>query len=105
MKAGLPLGKLPEVWDSILAQTGPFKGIQSVKVMEKQGLHAAFVTCEFERTSLDAKIFMDDQGTVKGLFFEPASSRGQSGLPLPPNGRRPAYVNTNLFHDRDTTII
>jgi hypothetical protein len=59
MKAALPFSKLPEVWDSLLAQVGSFKSIVSTNVAEKQGLHAAVVTCEFERASLDAKIFMD----------------------------------------------
>ena len=104
MKAGLPLSKLPEVWDSILAQTGPFKGITTVKVMEKQGLHAAFVTCEFTNAALDAKIYMDDQGKVKGLFFEPASAAG-SQAESAADWKTPAYVDTNTFHDRDTNII
>ncbi|HZD32975.1 MAG TPA: DUF3887 domain-containing protein, partial [Candidatus Angelobacter sp.] len=47
MKAALPVSKLPETWDSLLAQTGPFKGIKATRVMERQGLVAAFVTCEF----------------------------------------------------------
>lgn len=104
MKAGLPLAKLPEVWDSILAQVGPFKSIVSSKVMEKQGLHAAIVTCEFERATLDAKVFMDSQGIVKGLFFEPASNS-----PGGPSGeaewQAPPYAKPDNFHERDTTVI
>ena len=104
MKAALPVAKLPEIWDSLLAQAGPFKSIASVKVMEKQGLHAALVTCEFQNATLDAKVFMDDQGRVKGLFFEPTSAAGnQSGAAS--EWKTPAYVNTELFHDRDTNII
>jgi dienelactone hydrolase len=104
MKAGLPLSKLSEVWDSIIAQTGPFKAVTSVKVMEKQGLHAAFVTCEFANAALDAKIYMDDQGTVKGLFFEPASTNASQSAATT-HWKTPAYVDTNTFHDRDTTIV
>ena len=104
MKAGLPLSKLPEVWDSILAQTGPFKAIASVKVMEKLGLHAAFVTCEFERMALDAQVYMDDRGTVKGLFFGPPAADGAQAAPST-EWKTPTYVNTDAFHDRDTTII
>ncbi len=104
MKAALPAAKLPEVWDSLLAQTGPFKGIASVRVTEKQGLHAAFVTCEFDNAVLDAKIYMDSQGLVKGLFFEPASSSGSQSAPAA-EWKTPAYVKTDAFHDRDTTIV
>ncbi len=100
MKAGLPLSKLPEVWDSILAQTGPFKGIVTVKVTEKQGLHAAIVTCEFER-ALDARIYMDDQGKVKGLFFEPPSAAGRRASHC--RVEDPSYVDTDTFHEREPT--
>jgi uncharacterized protein len=104
MKAALPSAKLPEVWDSLLAQTGAFKDIASVKVAEKQGLHAAFVTCEFEHATLDAKIYMDSQGQVKGLFFEPASAASSEAAPAA-DWKTPAYVKTDAFHDRDTTIV
>ena len=104
MKAALPLSKLPEVWDSMLAQAGPFKSIVSARVMEKQGLHAAIVTCEFERAMLDAKIFMDAQGQVKGLFFEPASNAtgGPTGAA---QWAVPSYAKPDSFHERDTMII
>ena len=104
MKAALPLSKLPEIWDSILAQTGPFKSIVSTKVTEKQGLHAAFVTCEFERATLDARIFMDAQGQVKGLFFEPASTL-PAGRPAPRSGQSRATRSRIRFIERDTTIV
>lgn len=103
MKAGLPLAKLPEVWDSVLAQVGPFKSILSTRVMEKQGLHAAIITCEFERASLDTKIFMDAQGVVKGLFFEPASSSSEESSAAA-QWKAPAYAKPDNFHERDTTI-
>ena len=72
--------------------------------MEKQGLHAAFVTCEFQNAMLDAKVFMDDQGRVKGLFFEPTSAAGNQSSAAA-EWKTPSYVNTDLFHDRDTNII
>ena len=104
MKAALPISKLPEVWDSILAQAGPFKSIVSSRATERQGLHAAIVTCEFERAMLDAKVFMDAQGRVKGLFFEPASSSpgGPSGSE---EWKTPSYAKPDTFHERDTKII
>jgi dienelactone hydrolase len=104
MKAALPTSKIPEVWDSILAQVGPFKNVVSTRVTEKQGLHAAIVTCEFERATLDAKIYMDAQGQVKGLFFEPASN-APAGPSVPAEWTAPSYAKRDAFHERDTTII
>ena len=104
MKAALPLAKLPEVWDSLLAQTGAFKGIVAVRVFQKQGLNAAFVTCEFDRAMLDAKIFMDTQGQVKGLFFEPAGA-SEEAASAEAGWKAPPYAKPDSFHERDTTIV
>jgi uncharacterized protein len=104
MKAALPITKLPEVWDSLLAQVGPFKSIVSVRVTEKQGLHAAIVTCEFERATLDAKLFMDAQGQVKGLFFEPASN-APGGPVGAAEWKPPSYAKADAFHERELTLI
>ncbi len=104
MKAALPIIKLPEVWDSLLAQAGPFKSIVSTRVTERQGLHAAIVTCEFERATLDAKVFMDAQGKVKGLFFEPASN-SPGGASEAAEWKAPAYAKPDAFHERELTLI
>ncbi|HYV76261.1 MAG TPA: alpha/beta fold hydrolase [Candidatus Binatia bacterium] len=104
MKAALPLAKLPEVWDSLLAQTGAFKGIVAVRVFQKQGLNAAFVTCEFDKAMLDAKVFMDSQGQVKGLFFEPAGA-SEEAASAEAGWKAPPYAKPDSFHERDTTIV
>lgn len=103
MKSALPVSKLPEVWETVLDQVGPFKSIVSTKVMEKQGLHAAIVTCEFERASLDAKIYMDAQGLVKGLFFEPASS--SPGAPTAAEWTAPSYAKPSALTEREATVV
>ncbi len=104
MRAALPVSKLPEVWDSVLAQVGPFKSIVSVVASEKQGLHAAIVTCEFERASLDARIFMDARGQVKGLFFEPPS-RSPGASPAAVEWKAPSYAKPDAFHEHELTLI
>jgi len=104
MKAALPASKLPEVWDSIIAQTGSFKSIVATKSMEKQGLAAVIITCEFERATLDAKAYMDSRGMVKGLFFEPTSSSAEA-VANAAEWKAPSYARPDAFHERDTTII
>jgi dienelactone hydrolase len=104
MKAALPASKIPEVWDSLQGQAGAFKSIVSSRVTERQGLHAAIVTCEFEHATLDAKIYMDAQGQVKGLFFEPASNAPGSPTAAA-EWTVPTYAKPDAFHERDTTVI
>jgi uncharacterized protein len=105
MKAALPASKLPEVWDSLLGQAGAFKSIVAIHVTESQGLHAAIVTCEFERTTLDAKIFMDAQGQVKGLFFEPASATPGGPAGGAAEWKAPSYTKLDTFHERELTLV
>jgi dienelactone hydrolase len=104
MKAALPISKLPDVWDSLLGQAGAFKNISGSRVTERQGLHAAIVTCEFERATLDAKIFMDAQGQVKGLFFEPASTT-PGGPAAAAEWKAPSYAKPDAFHERELTLV
>lgn len=104
MKGALPVTKLPEIWDSLLAQVGPFKSITSTRVTEKEGLHAAIVTCEFERTSLDAKIYMDAQGQVKGLFFEP-SSGAPGAAAAEAQWAVPSYAKPGAITEREATVV
>ena len=104
MKAALPVAKLPEVWDSLLAQAGPFKIIKATKALEKQGLIAVIMTCEFERATLDAKVFMDAQGRVKGLFFEPPSGSSEA-VAAESEWKAPPYANPEKYHERDTNIV
>jgi dienelactone hydrolase len=105
MKAALPASKLPEVWDSLLGQAGTFKSIVGIRVTESQGLNAAIVTCEFERATLNAKIFMDAQGQVKGLFFEPASTTPGGPAGGAADWKAPSYAKPDAFHERDLTLV
>jgi dienelactone hydrolase len=105
MKAALLVTKLPEIWDSLLGQAGAFKSIVGIHVTESQGLHAAIVTCEFERTTLDAKIFMDAQGQVKGLFFEPASATPGAPAAGAAEWKTPSYAKPDAFHERELTLV
>lgn len=72
--------------------------------MEKQGLAAVILTCEFERATLDAKVYMDSRGMVKGLFFEPASNSTDAAAAAA-EWKAPSYAKPDTFHERDTTII
>lgn len=73
MKAALPESKLSATWRQITAQTGDFKHISGVKLSEQDGYHVAMVACVFAHASLDAKVVMDADGRIAGLFFVPAA--------------------------------
>ena len=100
MQAGLPQDKLSAVWDSLTGQAGPFHRIVRTNVIEQAGMRVIVITCEFERAALDARIAVDPQGRIAGLFFSPAaaSQAGQAAWTAP------SYANQTVFHEREVTV-
>lgn len=74
MKKVLPAEKLEEVWNSVIAQAGPFVeqlGTRKEKILQYE---AVFVTCKFENAVLDTKVVFDRKQQIAGLFFVPPQS-------------------------------
>ncbi|MHC4068096.1 MAG: DUF3887 domain-containing protein [Planctomycetota bacterium] len=72
MKKALPPEQLKQIWDSLVTDVGPYQeqiGTRTEKVLRYQ---AVFVTCRFEKTTLDVKVVFDSQKQIGGLFFVPA---------------------------------
>jgi hypothetical protein len=72
MKNALPAEKLQQVWNSLIAQSGPFVeqlGTRKEKILQYDVI---FVTCKFERAVLDAKVVFDGNKQIAGLFFVPS---------------------------------
>ena len=77
MKTALPAEKLQEVWNSIIAQAGPFKeqlGARKEKILQYDVM---FVTCKFENSVLDAKVVFNQKKQISGLFFVPSQNASQ----------------------------
>jgi hypothetical protein len=72
MKKALPAEKLQQVWNSLIAQSGPFVeqlGVRKEKILQYE---AVFVTCKFENAVLDTKVVFDGEKQISGLFFVPS---------------------------------
>jgi hypothetical protein len=72
MKNALPAEKLQQVWNSIIAQSGPFieqAGTRREKILQYD---AIFITCKFENAVLDTKVVFDRKQQIAGLFFVPS---------------------------------
>ena len=101
MKAALPQDKLAAVWRQIVAQVGAFKTIKDVQMVKQQSYHIAVVTCVFANADLDAKVVMDAEGNIAGLFFAPSAvARAFQAS----TWRDAPYVHPNAFHERAVTI-
>jgi len=73
--------KLEGMWSRITGQHGPLRAIRDVCLEEVSPggvpLRVTYVTCEFERASLDVKVVYDLDGRVAGLFVVAARSCSQ----------------------------
>ncbi len=93
MSQALPAEKLKEIWDGLIKENGGFQRSTETRSEKILKYDVVFVTCEFERGMLDAKVVFNTQSKISGLFFVP------SGKYKPP-----AYADFSKFDERDMKI-
>jgi len=71
MKGVMSEAKLQDVWQELLAQSGSFKKQTGVRQTQEQGFNIVFVTCEFEKSTLNIKVVFNDANEISGLWFVP----------------------------------
>jgi len=71
MKGVMPEAKLAEAWLSLLQQVGPFDRIDSISQKKEQGYDVVYVSCVFERASVNVKVVYNTKKEVSGLWFVP----------------------------------
>ena len=92
-----PEAKTRETWQTIKAQVGAFKRQLGTRTAKLGNYDIVFVTCEFEKMTLDAKIVFNEQRQIAGLGFVPVA---QSKPATPASeAQKPASIV-----ERDVTI-
>jgi dienelactone hydrolase len=87
--------KLAEFWKGVPANLGAFRRQTAARRAKEDPFDVVFVTCEFAKATLDAKVVFDREGKVAGFFFVPS---------LPPaEPKLPAYADPALFAEREVT--
>jgi uncharacterized protein len=96
MKEALPPGKLADTWKQLLGQTGSFKNILSESAQPIQSFQVATLVCAFERTTLDAVVSFDADGSLGGIRFRPHRDTTPWAAP--------AYAKPETFHEDPVTV-
>lgn len=110
MTAVLPAATLAATWDGLLAKVGAFRDVTATRQQEAQGYHLVFVTCRFDKATLDVKIAFDAKQRVAGLFFVPTQNQlsTQSQAQAPAQAQTewapPEYARPGAFHERALTV-
>jgi hypothetical protein len=63
--------ELRHAWASLIAQLGPFRREAGVRRETASGSRLVYVTCEFQRGRMDAKVVFNAAGRITGLWFVP----------------------------------
>lgn len=96
MRNALPPNKLRQTWTALLKQAGGFKEQIATRKQRIQQYDVVFVTCQFERATLDVKVVLDPSRRVAGLFFVP-SQPSYSYAP-------PSYANSESYSEREVLV-
>ena len=93
MKRALPGDKLKEVWDGLTKQYGTLQRANETTTEKVQQYEVVYVTCEFQRGKLDAKVVFTPENKITGLFFVP------SGRYKPPS-----YADLSKFEEKEISV-
>jgi len=96
VRKALPPQKLQGAWNSLVSQSGQFKRQVGVRGEKEGGREARYVTCEFEKATIDVKVIFNQSGQIAGLWFLPGQARAGYGPP--------AYAKPGSFEEREVTV-
>jgi dienelactone hydrolase len=91
-----PPPKLEEFWKGVPSHLGNFKRQTQARQEKLSPYDIVLVTCEFEKTTLDARVVFDKDGKIAGFQFVPS---------LPPaHYKNPAYADPSAFEEKEVTV-
>ena len=93
MRQAISADKLKQLWDGLTKEYGPLQRAADVRVEKIQKYDIVYVTCEFQRGRLDAKVVFNSENKIAGLFFVP-SAKYES----------PPYVDSSKFEEIEIQI-
>ncbi|UCC40760.1 MAG: DUF3887 domain-containing protein [Candidatus Aminicenantes bacterium] len=96
MTKAMPQEKLKEVWESLIRQLGQFKRQAAIRKEMNPRFDIVFVTCEFEKDSIDIKVVFDKKKMITGLWFAPT----QTAVEYSP----PGYVRSDSFQEKEVEV-
>jgi dienelactone hydrolase len=100
MRNMAPPEKLSEIWASLQAQMGPYERRTGARTQEQTPYQMVLVTTEFQRSTVDFKILVDNEGKIAGFFIAGTKPRPGTGPEYTP----PPYVHKDAFQEREVTV-
>jgi dienelactone hydrolase len=89
----LPTQELEHAWKSVQQQVGAYRRSGSTREEPSEKADVVFITCEFEKMALDARIPVDRDGKIAGLNFSQHSDYVA-----------PGYANSAAFREQEVRV-
>lgn len=96
MKRELAPDGLKKAWESLVEKMGAFEAVTVVRKEKSGGYDIVYVTCRFEKGSVDVKVVFDKNKQIGGLFFVPSSGASEY--------EAPQYVKPDSFTEKEVTV-
>jgi len=98
-----PPEKMQQAWEMVISQVGAFKQEVGVRTQSIPEYDIVFITCAFEKATLDIKVVFDKEGRIAGQFFLPAAPREE---PAPPDyADKEAFTETEVEVGREPWLL
>jgi uncharacterized protein len=91
--AKLSAAALEQAWGQVENGAGPFKRATSARIETSRESDVVFLTCQFERATLDMRLPVDKTGRIGGM-----------NLSMHVDYKPPDYVNTGAFHEKEAMV-
>jgi fermentation-respiration switch protein FrsA (DUF1100 family) len=91
-----PPEKMKEVWKTLIKQVGSFKKQKGVWTESLPKYDIVYVTCEFEKATLDIKVVFNKNKQISGQFFVPPKSTKEY--------TPPGYVDKETFTESEVEV-
>ncbi|HEV8580391.1 MAG TPA: alpha/beta fold hydrolase [Thermoanaerobaculia bacterium] len=102
MKAAAPPVKLAEIWSALQGQLGRYKRRIATRTV-KEGLYdVVLATTEFERSTVDLKVVVDERGRIAGFFVVPAEGEKAPAPAADPGP--PPYARPDSYREQEVTV-
>lgn len=91
-----PPKKLQEVWELVIGQVGSFKKQVSMRTESVPKYDIVYVTCAFEKQTLDIKVVFNKEQRIAGQFFVPTQAPVEYIIP--------SYALPETFVEKDAIV-
>jgi len=96
MVAALPSDKLQKTWEQLQKQVGSWQSITGIRTENDQQNVIAYVSCQFEKLSVDMKLSFNPLQQVDGIYFVPTQATYVY--------QAPDYVQNASFTETEVTV-